>query len=77
MIVLNAIFRSIYDYSIRLSEDETKSVNLFSNFSEIPFTIIFTMEFVLKAIAVGFVRGKHAMLKDTWNIIDFIAVIFG
>lgn len=44
---------------------------------EIPFTVIFTLEAILKIIAMGFIFGKGSYLRDGWNWIDFIVVISG
>ena len=40
-------------------------------------TIIFTIEAVLKIISYGFFFNKsHSYLKNWWNILDFMIVIF-
>ena len=31
---------------------------------------------VMKIIVMGFAMGKHAYLKDNWNVLDFIIVSF-
>jgi voltage-dependent calcium channel L type alpha-1D len=41
------------------------------------FTGIFTMEFVLKTIALGFILHKKAYLRSGWNLIDFTVVMSG
>jgi len=41
------------------------------------FTIIFTLEFMLKVVGMGFVMDKHCYLRDGWNVIDFIIVVTG
>ena len=38
------------------------------------FTIAFICEAILKIMAMGFINGKNAYLKDTWNWLDFIVV---
>ena len=44
---------------------------------DIVFTTIFTLEALLKIIALGFLfNGKHSYLRDSWNILDFIIVFF-
>ncbi len=45
------------------------------NIANIIFTFIFTVEAVMKIIALGFIEGKDAYLKDGWNIIDFSLVL--
>ena len=36
----------------------------------------FIGEATCKIIVMGFVKGKHAYLKDNWNVLDFIIVSF-
>ena len=41
------------------------------------FTAVFTVEATLKIISQGFVlNGKKSYLLDSWNILDFIIVVF-
>ena len=37
---------------------------------------IFIIECVLKIIVMGFYFGERTYLKDEWNILDFIIVLF-
>lgn len=39
-------------------------------------SIIFVFECVIKVIVQGFYFGQKTYLKDPWNILDFIIVIF-
>lgn len=40
-------------------------------------TIIFTLEMVLKIISFGFIiNGPNCYLRNPWNLMDFIIVIF-
>jgi hypothetical protein len=41
------------------------------------FLIIYTLEMVLKVIAMGFVMRAHSYLRDSWNILDFMVVFLG
>lgn len=41
------------------------------------FLIIYTIEMVLKVIAMGFVMRQHSYLRDPANMLDFIVVILG
>jgi len=40
-------------------------------------SITFIMECVLKVIVMGFVIGEKTYLRDNWNRLDFIIVVFG
>ena len=39
------------------------------------FTIIFTLEFLMKSIALGFISQQDSYIRDNWNKLDFIIVI--
>ena len=44
---------------------------------DVTMTIIFTTEAVLKIITLGFLfNRRYSYLRNTWNILDFIIVIF-
>jgi hypothetical protein len=43
----------------------------------VSFMFIFTLEAMIKILAVGFACGHKAYLKESWNILDFIIVIAG
>lgn len=43
--------------------------------SESPFTAIFTVECLIKIVAMGFISGDGAYLRDGWNVLDFVVVI--
>jgi Ca2+-binding EF-hand superfamily protein len=42
---------------------------------DIAFTIFFTLEMLMKIIAMGFVKGKDTYLKSYWNVLDLTVVI--
>ncbi|XP_063675163.1 sodium channel protein type 9 subunit alpha-like isoform X8 [Bolinopsis microptera] len=46
-------------------------------FIEYAFAVIYTIEMILKVLARGFVFHKHAYLRDPWNRLDFVVVLFG
>ena len=41
------------------------------------FLILYTVEMVMKVIAMGFVTRPYSYLRDSWNILDFVVVILG
>ena len=41
------------------------------------YTVIFTVELVLKVVAMGFVKHKNAYMRDPWNWLDFTVVVVG
>lgn len=44
---------------------------------DLVFTTIFTIEALLKIIALGFMcNGKYSYMRDLWNVLDFIIVFF-
>ena len=73
-ILLNSILLALYDYSDR---DSLTEYNQILDKIGMAFTGIFTMEFVLKTIALGFILHKKAYLRSGWNLIDFTVVMSG
>ena len=45
--------------------------------AEIYFLCFFTIEAIIKIIAKGFIFGKRAYLKSSWNVLDFLVVVCG
>ena len=70
---MNCISLAAYDYSDR---DNKTIRNEVINILGLVFNAIFILEFLIKVIAKGFIIHKHSYLRDGWNIIDFIVVIF-
>ena len=68
IIILNSIF---------LAFDTIETLKIVNTYSNYIFTILFTVEFLMKIVAYGFALGKHTYLKDPWNWLDFIVVVTG
>lgn len=45
--------------------------------TDLALLVIYTIEMFLKIIALGFMFGNDAYLKDYWNVIDIIIIITG
>lgn len=46
--------------------------------TELPFLLIFTMEMLLKMVALGlFFEGKYTYFRNPWNYLDFTVVVSG
>ena len=74
IILFNTITLSMFDYSDRNSKGQNnKLIDIFS----MCFSIVYTIEALLRIIALGFVVHKKSYLRDPWNLIDFIVVISG
>ena len=43
--------------------------------TEILFTVVFTLECVVKVIAMGFLLDDSSYLKDGWSVMDFSVVV--
>jgi hypothetical protein len=72
LIILNSLILGIADYN---EEDEKTWRDDINNYSDPVFTFIFTIEFIMKIVAFGFILGENTYLKDKWNWIDFLVVI--
>lgn len=40
------------------------------------FTCIFILELVMKSIAMGFIVNQYSYMRDGWNVLDFLIVVF-
>ena len=60
----------MYDY---INEDAGMNKFLDAVFNI--FSLVFTLESIIKIIALGFIFGKNTYLRDPWNVMDFLIVI--
>lgn len=74
MIVLNT-FKLVLDTYIIEYPDDSVEVKLSASFDYV-FTAFFCVEFFIKAVALGFCFEKGTYIKDNWNKLDFIIVVF-
>ena len=78
-IILNSILIACVDY--RAVDDNyqpsivTSMRNNVIEKLEVVFTVVFATECLLKIIAYGFMKGRHAYIRDGWNVLDFIIVV--
>lgn len=85
LILLNSIVLALVDWRVIDEDPSSDDVgepladgswrNTLLYETEIFFTVLFALEFVLKVVAQGFVLGRGAYLRDSWNIIDFLVVV--
>jgi hypothetical protein len=75
-IIFIIIFNSVV-LAFALSLDLITTGFDFMDVLEYIFVFIYTLESIIKIIAYGFIRGKKAFLKDTWNQLDFLVMING
>ena len=79
LILANSIVLAMTDYRKVNAEGLPSSVDSMRNriveVTEIPFTVLFTLECILKIIVVGFVAAPNTYLRDSWNQLDFVVVI--
>ena len=81
VIVLNSIVLALADYNHVDSSGNLVAKNSWRNTllleSEVYFTVVFTVECVIKITALGFYGSPQAYCSDRWNWIDFAVVISG
>eukprot|EP00755_Sulcionema_specki_P007264 Sspe_Gene.37760::Locus_18224_Transcript_2_3_Confidence_0.400_Length_2527::g.37760::m.37760/K04851/CACNA1D; voltage-dependent calcium channel L type alpha-1D len=53
------------------------SIQQFLMVAEIVFQALFTIEMLLKVVALGFVLHKHSYLRSYWNVMDCVIVCVG
>uniref|UniRef100_F1KQB4 Voltage-dependent L-type calcium channel subunit alpha n=2 Tax=Ascaris TaxID=6251 RepID=F1KQB4_ASCSU len=74
MICANCIALAVYQ-PYPAQDSDTKNTILEQ--IEYLFIIVFTIECILKVIALGFLFHPGAYLRNAWNILDFIIVVIG
>lgn len=62
VIVINCVFLAM--------SNEVEFVTKYEDIIDQTFLLIYTVEMVLKIIAMGFVMRQHSYLRDTWNIVS-------
>jgi len=55
--------------------DDDSDFKMVLNILDVFFTVIFTIEMVMKIIVYGFIFTPEAYLKDGWNVLDFLIVL--
>ena len=71
LIGLNSLFLAIEE-PIVTNDYSLKTLALFGNI----ISELFIAECLLKIVVMGFVIGEHAYLKDSYNKLDFVIVLF-
>lgn len=69
VIMINCVFLALDKEVEWVTENNTSIDFIFLN--------IYTMEMILKIIAMGFFMRAHSYLRDSWNILDFVVVVLG
>lgn len=69
IIILNSLFLAL-DYEVDIITNNDIYIDLF-------FLIVYTLEMILKIIALGFFMNSNSYLRDSWNVLDFIVVVCG
>ena len=81
LIILNSVVLAITDYSLdaidsNMEPDADRSWrNAVPVYAQPVFTALFCLEFVLKALAMGFCFDAGSYLRDSWNVLDFLVVV--
>lgn len=68
-IMINCVFLAL--------DREVDAVTANNEAIDFVFLQIYTLEMILKVIAMGFFMRAHSYLRDSWNILDFLVVVLG
>jgi hypothetical protein len=74
MITINSLLLAATDYSDR---DNLSKWNQAIEASGLIFTATFTLEAIIKIMAMGFCSHKNSYMRDPWNWLDFLVVCIG
>ena len=72
-LVLFAIFVST---GFMAFEDPWEERSIVFTVSDIGFAVLFTFELLIKVLDRGLIRRKETYLRDPWNVLDFVVLIF-
>jgi hypothetical protein len=72
----NFILFTITASSIKLAIDTYIDQSLISDIVDITINLIFISEACVKVISMGFVLHEKSYLRESWNIMDFIIILF-
>lgn len=73
LIITSSIKLAVDSYTSEYPEDSIVSkVSLYFDYT---FTALFTLEALIKVIALGFIFEKGSYLRESWNILDFFIVV--
>jgi len=70
LIIINCVILTMDDPTSDYQPDWIIIINEF-------FQAVYTFEMLIKIFAMGFLFNQGAYLRDFWNILDFIIVVFG
>lgn len=74
MIAINSLLLAATDYGDR---DNLTQRNSLIESCGLIFTITFTLEAIIKILAMGFAMHKNSYMRDPWNWLDFLVVCIG
>ena len=57
-------------------QDRENPIMKFLDYVDKVFTCIFILELVMKTIAMGFIVNQYSYMRDGWNVLDFLIVVF-
>lgn len=72
-IILCVIFANCFFLAI---DKEISSVTAVANEIDLVFLMIYTVEMILKIIAMGFFMRAHSYLRDPWNVVSIVKSSF-
>ena len=72
-IFLNCIIIVWETYTVNFPDDNTQVQII--QISQVLFTIVYLVEFLIKSISLGLLEGESAYFRDNWNSLDFIILI--
>ena len=74
-IILLVIFANCFFLAI--DKEGFDELDAIADSIDLLFLGIYTVEMILKIIAMGFFMRAHSYLRDSWNVLDFVVVVLG
>jgi hypothetical protein len=79
-IIANSVVLALSDYQdvgMLQVPEQPNGINSVVGMSEYIFNAIFTLEFIVRVITMGFYKDTGSYLRDAWNWLDFVVVVIG
>jgi len=76
-VLINSIILGVVDYIYagKYNDPDAPLGNYIFGVTEPIFAVLFTLEALIKIVAMGFILAKNTYLRDPWNALDFAVVI--
>lgn len=75
--LLTIVFNCVLLLADTDGKQDGNGFEMFSYYADLVFVGIYTIEAIIKIIAMGFaLNGEHSYIREGWNLLDFVVVVY-